>query len=88
MGRRFGGREGDCPVTESVSDRLLRLPFHNRLTPEEQQRVIVAVRDFAKAHVFAGFQAVPVALGIIALFIIVLLIIIFGVALGLFPGIG
>ena len=63
MGRRFGGREGDCPVTESVSDRLLRLPFHNRLTPEEQQRVIVAVRDFAKAHVFAGFQAVPVAVG-------------------------
>ncbi|MCB0161755.1 MAG: DegT/DnrJ/EryC1/StrS family aminotransferase, partial [Caldilineaceae bacterium] len=63
MGRRFGGREGDCPVTESVSDRLLRLPFHNRITPEEQQRVIVAVRDFAKAHVFAGFQAVPVAVG-------------------------
>ena len=28
MGRRFGGREGDCPVTESVSDRLLRLPFY------------------------------------------------------------
>ena len=63
MGRRFGGQEGDCPVTESVSDRLLRLPFHNRLTPEEQGRVIAAVRDFAKAHVFAGFQAVPVAAG-------------------------
>src|SRR5262249_21824423 len=28
MGRRFGGRPGDCPVTESVSDRLLRLPFY------------------------------------------------------------
>jgi len=27
MGQRFGGREGDCPVTENVSDRLLRLPF-------------------------------------------------------------
>jgi hypothetical protein len=33
-------------------------------------------------------RAVPIALGIIGLFIIVLLIIIFGVALGLFPGMG
>src|SRR5215208_265126 len=32
MGRRFGGRAGDCPVTEDVSDRLLRLPFYNDLT--------------------------------------------------------
>src|SRR5262249_38366611 len=29
MGRRFGGRPGQCPVTEDVSDRLLRLPFFN-----------------------------------------------------------
>jgi len=27
MGRRFGGRAGHCPVTASVSDRLVRLPF-------------------------------------------------------------
>src|SRR5207244_1601030 len=26
MGRRLGGREGDCPVTEEISERLLRLP--------------------------------------------------------------
>ncbi|MBV8102802.1 MAG: dTDP-4-amino-4,6-dideoxygalactose transaminase, partial [Verrucomicrobia bacterium] len=32
MGRRFGYRQGDCPVTEEISGRLLRLPFHNRLT--------------------------------------------------------
>ena len=32
MGRRFGGTAGDCPVTEDVSDRLLRLPFHGHLT--------------------------------------------------------
>ena len=31
MGKKFGGREGDCPVTENVSDRLLRLPFYNDL---------------------------------------------------------
>lgn len=33
-------------------------------------------------------RAVPIALGIIVLFIIVLLVIIVGVALGLFPGMG
>jgi dTDP-4-amino-4,6-dideoxygalactose transaminase len=43
MGARFGGRAGDCPVTESVSDRLLRLPFYNNLTADDQDRVIDAV---------------------------------------------
>ncbi len=46
MGRRFGGREGDCPVTERVSDQLLRLPFHNVLTQEEQERVVEAILEF------------------------------------------
>jgi dTDP-4-amino-4,6-dideoxygalactose transaminase len=27
MGVKFGGRPGQCPITESVCDRLLRLPF-------------------------------------------------------------
>jgi dTDP-4-amino-4,6-dideoxygalactose transaminase len=48
MGRGFGGRPGDCPVTESFSDRLLRLPFYNDLTEEDQARVvdaITAIRD-------------------------------------------
>lgn len=40
MGARFGGRAGDCPVAESVSDRLLRLPFYNNLTVSDQDRVI------------------------------------------------
>ena len=46
MGRQFGGKEGDCPVTEDVSDRLLRLPFYNTLTAEDQERVVGAIRDF------------------------------------------
>ena len=46
MGRKFGGREGDCPVTEDVSDRLLRLPFYNSLSSGDQDRVISAIRDF------------------------------------------
>jgi dTDP-4-amino-4,6-dideoxygalactose transaminase len=46
MGRRFGGKEGDCPVAESVSDRLLRLPFFNDLTEEDQAEVIATVSAF------------------------------------------
>lgn len=47
MGRRLGGQPGDCPVTEDVSDRLLRLPFYNDMTQFEQDRVIEAVCDFS-----------------------------------------
>ncbi len=46
MGQRYGGQVGDCPVTEDVSDRLLRLPFYYELTNEEQQRVIDALVSF------------------------------------------
>jgi dTDP-4-amino-4,6-dideoxygalactose transaminase len=46
MGKRFGGREGQFPVTEDVSDRLLRLPFYNGLTEELQNEVIRALQDF------------------------------------------
>jgi dTDP-4-amino-4,6-dideoxygalactose transaminase len=46
MGRRFGGRAGQCPVTESVSDRLLRLPFFADLTDAQLERVVAAVREF------------------------------------------
>jgi dTDP-4-amino-4,6-dideoxygalactose transaminase len=45
MGRRFGGKAGDCLVTEDVSDRLLRLPFYNSLSESEQERVVTAIRD-------------------------------------------
>ena len=46
MGRRFGGRPGQCPVTEAMSDRLLRLPLYWDLGEEEQAEVIDAVRAF------------------------------------------
>jgi dTDP-4-amino-4,6-dideoxygalactose transaminase len=46
MGRRLGGKEGDCPVTEAVSDRLLRLPFYNDLSEPDQARVVAAVTKF------------------------------------------
>jgi dTDP-4-amino-4,6-dideoxygalactose transaminase len=46
MGRTFGGREGDCPVTEDISDRLLRLPLYNDLTLEDQARVVEGLKSF------------------------------------------
>jgi len=42
MGRRFGGVPGQCPITEDISDRLLRLPFYTTLTDAEQEEVIDA----------------------------------------------
>jgi dTDP-4-amino-4,6-dideoxygalactose transaminase len=45
MGRHFGGRPGDCPVTESVSDGLLRLPLFSDLTQAEQARVIEVILE-------------------------------------------
>jgi dTDP-4-amino-4,6-dideoxygalactose transaminase len=46
MGERFGGRAGECPVTEDVADRLVRLPFFNSLSESDQDRVVSAVREF------------------------------------------
>lgn len=46
MGRSFGGREGQCPVTEDVSDRLARLPFYTMLSEADQDRVIDAILRF------------------------------------------
>jgi len=47
MGRKFGGFEGQCPVTEAVSDQLVRLPLYFGLTNAEQSDVIEAVLEFS-----------------------------------------
>jgi dTDP-4-amino-4,6-dideoxygalactose transaminase len=39
-GRRFAAYETDCPVTTSVSDRLMRMPFFNSLTGAQIERVV------------------------------------------------
>ena len=46
LGRQFGGREGDCPVTEDVSDRLLRLPYYYELSEADQGQVIADIQSF------------------------------------------
>jgi dTDP-4-amino-4,6-dideoxygalactose transaminase len=47
MGEKYGGKEGDCPVTEKVSDQLLRLPFYTNMTDEDQKSVIEALKEFS-----------------------------------------
>lgn len=46
MGRRYGGRPGNCPVTEEISDRLVRLPLYNDLSEAEQALIIRTIQDF------------------------------------------
>ncbi|HKZ44475.1 MAG TPA: dTDP-4-amino-4,6-dideoxygalactose transaminase [Anaerolineales bacterium] len=46
MGKRFGGKSGDCPVTERISDQLVRLPFSNALSEEDQSVVVKTLLDF------------------------------------------
>jgi dTDP-4-amino-4,6-dideoxygalactose transaminase len=46
MGVKFGGRVGACPVTEDISDRLVRLPLYNGMTSDEQDEVIDRICEF------------------------------------------
>jgi dTDP-4-amino-4,6-dideoxygalactose transaminase len=46
-GQEFGGQAGQCPVTEDVADRLLRLPLFHGLNEQDQGDVIATVRGFA-----------------------------------------
>ncbi|HQV93340.1 MAG TPA: dTDP-4-amino-4,6-dideoxygalactose transaminase [Anaerolineales bacterium] len=47
MGEKYGGKVGDCPVTEQVSDQLIRLPFYTNMTEDEQKTVIAALKEFS-----------------------------------------
>ena len=49
MGQNFGGQVGDCPVTEDISDRLVRLPFYHSLSQEDQMKVVAAIHEFEPA---------------------------------------
>ncbi len=46
MGRIVSARPSHCPITEDISQRLIRLPFYNSLAKPEQQRIIEAILSF------------------------------------------
>lgn len=46
MGLKFGGKPGECPVTEKISDQLVRLPIHIDLTDSDLEQVVDAITTF------------------------------------------
>jgi dTDP-4-amino-4,6-dideoxygalactose transaminase len=44
-GLKYTAGPSDCPVTEDVCDRLLRLPFYNDLSENDQEQVTTAVTN-------------------------------------------
>ena len=43
--RELGHGEGECPVAEEAAKRTLALPFHTRLDPQDQERVVETLAD-------------------------------------------
>ena len=39
-GRKFSAKPTECPVTDDVSGRLMRLPYYNNLSPPDAERVV------------------------------------------------
>ena len=50
MGLRYGGRPGDCPVAEDVSERLVRLPLYNQLAGPDQSYVIESIQAYRPSN--------------------------------------
>jgi dTDP-4-amino-4,6-dideoxygalactose transaminase len=46
MGRYFGGKQGDCPITEKISDQLTRLPMYFDLTNNQLEQIIDSITSF------------------------------------------
>ena len=49
MGRKLGCASRDLPVTDSMSARLIRLPFYHAITPEEQAEVVREVTAYLRS---------------------------------------
>jgi len=56
MGIQFGGKPGDCPVTEKISDRLIRLPFFNELTLAQLERIVEAIMSYIPTEISFDLQ--------------------------------
>jgi perosamine synthetase len=48
--RELGHGEGECPVAEEAAKRTLALPFHTRLDPRDQERVVETLADVLAAR--------------------------------------
>ncbi len=59
MGRKYGYAEGDLPVTEQFSRRILRLPFYCGLTQEQQERIVDQISTFLRPRTTPAGVAAP-----------------------------
>ena len=57
-GRSFSVRPTECPVSEDIAGRLLRLPFYNNLGGEDLDRVLECVPLLRAVHP-AGLMVTP-----------------------------
>ena len=46
VGRSMGYTDGQLPITEDMSGRLLRLPFYHDMTKDNQAEVVDTIKDF------------------------------------------
>lgn len=61
MGLKIGGKKGQCPVSERMSDQLVRLPFYNNLSESDQKRVIEVIQSFKVDSRHQSLQSLPIA---------------------------
>lgn len=54
MGMRLGYKKGDFPITENVSERLLRLPVYAGMKDSEIEYVLESFRDVIRKNNFPG----------------------------------
>jgi len=47
VGQKLGYQPGDFPITEDISDRLIRLPLYNHLTEADQDRIVELILKFS-----------------------------------------
>jgi dTDP-4-amino-4,6-dideoxygalactose transaminase len=48
MGQKYGYKSGDLPITEDVSSRLIRLPFHLYLNNKKLEYIVKTIRSLLK----------------------------------------
>ena len=46
MGQQLGAYPGQCPVTERISDQIVRLPLYSGLSETDQDRILEAIQEF------------------------------------------
>lgn len=48
MGRKLGWKPEDCPITEDLGGRVLRLPLHAEMSAEDAERVVKCIGEILR----------------------------------------